>query len=80
MAGPTNRQIAIAHVDADTEQTIRDACTAQGCTCGDRLAITIRPLDDDERPVGAEGAGKASEALIEHSSECPMLARQQGRN
>jgi hypothetical protein len=79
MPSPTNRQIIIAPLSADTEESIRQGCIAQGCTCGERLVISIRQLADDERPPGTEDYGKATKVDVEHSLECPLLLAT-GRN
>lgn len=84
MTGPTNRGVAIAHVDADTENVVRRMCAAQGCTCGASLVVRVQVLSPEaaaaREAAGMPSGAKHSEVSIEHLPSCPLLARAQGRN
>lgn len=78
MSGPTNAQVAVAHVDRSPEAVIRQTCREQGCTCGDDLQIRTRPLRSEERPEGTEDYGRATGAEVSHRLDCPLLMRANG--
>ena len=84
MTGPTNRDLAIAHVDADTEAVVRANCADQGCTCGPDLVVNVTVLSAEEgrrrEAAGAPAGAKHTAVDVRHLPSCPLLARKQGRN
>lgn len=84
MSGPTNIQVGVAHIDQDTAEAVREMCKQQGCTCGDRLKVTVTTLTPeaaaDLEAAGAPSGAKHSAVDVAHAMECPLLARAQGPN